>query len=116
MPEAAEPVFLTEIVTVRAQATAEAAVAVTVTEVANAASATLDGVAVRVTAGWASSSVSVIAVPLTVKVAPADSGVPSIEIDSVSSTDVSLVGVRANEPVAVVAFAARVMLNAGTTV
>ena len=116
MPDAAVPVFPTDTVTVRAHATVEAAVAFTVTEVASAASATLDGVAVRVTAGWASSSVSVSAVPLTVKVAPADSGVPSIEIDSASSTDVSLVGVRVNEPVAVVAFAAMVTLNAGTTV
>ena len=108
------PVFPTDTVTVRAHATVEAAVAFTVTEVANAASATLDGVAVRVTAGMASSSVSAIAVPLTVKVAPADSGVPSMEINSVSSTDVSLVGVRENVPVAVVAFAGMVMLNAGT--
>ena len=66
------------------------------------------------TADRASSSVSVIAVPPTVKAAPADSGAPPIEIDSAFSVVVSLVGVRTNEPVAVVAFAGMVIVKFGT--
>ena len=51
MPDVAEPVPPTETVTSRDTAIAEDAVAVTVTSVADAPSATLAGVAVSVTAG-----------------------------------------------------------------
>ena len=66
--------------------------AVTVTEVAAALSATLDGLTDKLTAGASSSSVSVMLAPLTDRSVE----LPSTEMRSSPSTSVSSVGVRVN--------------------
>ena len=99
------PVPPTDTVTVRADETAEAAVAVTVTDVPDAPSLTLDGNADSVTAGYSSSSVSVTVVPVTDSLVP----VPDKPIVSLPSTVESSVGVSVKAPVPVVALAPMAM-------
>ena len=94
----------------RADEIVEAAVAVTVTEVADALSLTLDVLTERVTGGRDSSSVSATVVPVTVVAAL----LPETPMVSPPSSRVSWVGVRVNVPVPVVALAAIVMLKSET--
>ena len=101
--------------TTRSKEIAESAVAVTVTEVGPAPSPTLEGFAERVTAGRSSSSVSVIDVPPTPKIPIPDFCVPLTEITSVSSTRLSLTGVRMKVAVPVFLFAGTVTSNHGTS-
>ena len=106
MPSVAESaVEPTATVSVRAEEAADVDVAVTVTEVADAPSLTVDGLADSVTAGYASSSASVIVVPVTV-VRGSD---PTTLIVSSPSFVVSWIGVSVKVPVPVVAFAGIVM-------
>ena len=105
------PVPPTDTVTVRAEEVADAAVAVTVTDVPDAPSLTLAGLADSVTSGWPSSSVSVTVVPVTVVVLGL---VPDTPMVSLPSTRVSWVGVSVNVPVPLVAFAAMVIVKSVT--
>ena len=100
----------TATVTVRADVDADADFAVTVTDVAEAPSPTLDGLANSVTAGWMSSSASVIVAPVTL----VRGLVPAMPIVSSPSFVASWVGVRVNVPVPVVAFAAIVIVKSAT--
>ena len=84
--------------------------AVTVTDVADADSATLDVLTERVSAGRASSSVSATVVPVTVVLVL----VPETPMVSPPSTVVSWVGVSVKVPVPLVALAAIVMLKSET--
>ena len=83
--------------------------AVTVTVVAGSSSATLDGLAVRLTDGGSSSSAIVTLAPFTVR-----SDVPPTLMVSLPSTSVSFVGVRVNVAVPLVWPAAMVMSKAVT--
>ena len=94
------PVPPTETFTVRAEEVADAAVAVTVTEVGLAPSPTLDGAADRVT-GQVSSSVRVTAVPAVKKFLLLPLLTDS-EIVSLLSTTLSSMGSRVKVPVPVV--------------
>ncbi len=102
------PLSPTDTVTVRAVPTAEAAVAVTVTGVADAPSAMLDGDAVRVTAGSVSVSVSVAGYTYAPVLEPDTPMVSS------PSAALSLVGVRVKVFVAPVLFAGITMSKSDT--
>ena len=91
--------------TVRAEVIADAAVAVTVTVVADALSLTLAGLTDSVTAGLMSSSARVTVAPVTVVFRL----VPATPMVSFPSLVVSCVGVRVKVPVPLVAFAAILM-------
>ena len=86
--------------------------ALTVTSVADAPSPMLDGLSVRLTDGATSSSVSVTVVPVTVVLRL----VADTPIVSLPSTTVSWVGVSVNLPVALVPFAAIVIMKSSTAV
>ena len=101
-------------ITLRSQAIAEAAVAVTVTDVGDAPSLTLDGFADRVTAGSCSSSVSDIDVAPVWTILPSALCTPWIVMVSVCSTRLSSTGVRMNVPVPVVEFAGTLTSKKGT--
>ena len=96
-------------VTVVAEVRATLRVAVTVTFSLALSSATVVGLADRVTA-WVSSSASVRAVPVTVE----DALVPATPMVSLPSTAVSWVGVSVNVPVPLVAFALIVNVKSAT--
>ncbi len=90
--------------TVRAVVIADAAVAVTVTEVAEALSLTFEGLTESVTAGLTSSSASVTVVPVTVVFRL----VPATPMVSFPSLVLSWVGFRVKVPVPLVELAAMV--------
>ena len=111
MPSVAVPLPPTATVTVRAVESEVVAVAVTVTVFLLSFSATLVGLADRVT-GSLSLSVRVSVAPLTVR--PVE--VPEIPMVSSPSTEVSFVGVSVKVPEALLLLALMVMSKSETAV